>query len=117
MHKFHIVALAIWRQPQSQHGLQRYSTMYGLFKRIKMLKIKIIIIFIALLLPSVTSADRIKDLTDIAGVRTNKLIGYGLVVGLQGSGDGKDLPIGEYIGIVFIFVVKPSFRAVTLGNF
>ena len=58
-----------------------------------MLKIKIIIIFAALLLPSATSADRIKDLTDVAGVRSNKLIGYGLVVGLQGSGDGKDLPI------------------------
>ena len=58
-----------------------------------MLKIKIITIFITLLLPSVTSADRIKDLTDVAGVRANKLIGFGLVVGLQGSGDGKDLPI------------------------
>ncbi|MDO3557850.1 flagellar basal body P-ring protein FlgI [Ralstonia pseudosolanacearum] len=32
-------------------------------------------------------ADRIKDLTTIAGVRENALIGYGLVVGLDGSGD------------------------------
>lgn len=32
-------------------------------------------------------ADRIKDLADIAGVRNNPLIGYGLVVGLDGTGD------------------------------
>lgn len=30
---------------------------------------------------------RIKDLTDIEGVRENQLVGYGLVVGLNGSGD------------------------------
>jgi flagellar P-ring protein precursor FlgI len=33
------------------------------------------------------SADRIKDLTSVAGARPNQLIGYGLVVGLQGTGD------------------------------
>jgi flagellar P-ring protein precursor FlgI len=32
-------------------------------------------------------AERIKDITSIAGVRSNQLIGYGLVVGLDGSGD------------------------------
>jgi len=32
-------------------------------------------------------AERIKDLASIAGVRTNQLVGYGLVVGLDGSGD------------------------------
>ena len=36
-------------------------------------------------------ADRIKDLTTVAAMRTNQLIGYGLVVGLQGSGDGADV--------------------------
>lgn len=33
------------------------------------------------------TADRIKDIADIAGVRNNQLIGYGLVVGLEGTGD------------------------------
>ncbi len=37
-------------------------------------------------------ADRIKDLTSVATVRTNQLIGYGLVIGLQGTGDGADVP-------------------------
>ncbi len=34
-----------------------------------------------------TSATRLKDLADIEGVRDNQLIGYGLVVGLAGTGD------------------------------
>lgn len=37
-------------------------------------------------------ADRIKDLASMAGVRSNQLIGYGLVVGLSGTGD-EDLGI------------------------
>ncbi len=37
-------------------------------------------------------ADRIKDLTSMAAMRSNQLIGYGLVVGLQGTGDGSDFP-------------------------
>ena len=32
-------------------------------------------------------ADRIKDITSVAGARPNQLMGYGLVVGLQGTGD------------------------------
>lgn len=32
-------------------------------------------------------AERIKDLASIAGVRSNQLVGYGLVVGLNGTGD------------------------------
>lgn len=33
------------------------------------------------------SAARVKDLASIAGVRSNQLVGYGLVVGLDGTGD------------------------------
>ncbi len=40
---------------------------------------------------SAAHADRIKDLTTMAAMRGNQLIGYGLVVGLQGTGDGSDL--------------------------
>lgn len=49
--------------------------------------------FFVLMLVSMTSAyaDRIKDLTTVAAMRTNQLIGYGLVVGLQGTGDGADV--------------------------
>src|SRR3546814_8558756 len=33
------------------------------------------------------SAERIKDLGGFAGIRSNQLIGYGIVVGLNGTGD------------------------------
>jgi flagellar P-ring protein FlgI len=33
-------------------------------------------------------AAKVKDITNIVGVRDNQLVGYGLVVGLNGSGDG-----------------------------
>lgn len=33
------------------------------------------------------NAQRIKDLADVAGVRSNQLVGYGLVVGLPGTGE------------------------------
>ena len=39
------------------------------------------------LLSGAAWADRIKDLASVQGVRTNQLVGYGLVVGLDGSGD------------------------------
>ena len=32
-------------------------------------------------------AERVRDLASVAGVRSNQLVGYGLVVGLDGSGD------------------------------
>ena len=41
-------------------------------------------------LAGVAKADRLKDLTSIAGVRGNQLVGYGIVVGLAGSGDGSN---------------------------
>ncbi|MGD8666781.1 MAG: flagellar basal body P-ring protein FlgI, partial [Desulfobacterales bacterium] len=34
-----------------------------------------------------SAAVRIKDIADIKGVRQNQLVGYGLVVGLEGTGD------------------------------
>ena len=47
-------------------------------------------IIIALLFSSsIVYSDRLKDLTSIAGVRNNQLVGYGIVVGLAGTGDGN----------------------------
>src|SRR3954464_13142589 len=34
-------------------------------------------------------AARLKDIANIRGVRSNQLIGYGIVVGLNGTGDSK----------------------------
>lgn len=45
------------------------------------------VFLVVALWPMLSYADRIKDLATIAGVRTNQLVGYGLVVGLDGTGD------------------------------
>ena len=46
--------------------------------------------FVLSLVVNTAQADRVKDLTNVGGVRGNQLVGYGLVVGLAGTGDGKD---------------------------
>jgi flagellar P-ring protein precursor FlgI len=45
------------------------------------------LLFVTLLSPANVRADRIKDLASVQGVRANQLVGYGLVVGLDGTGD------------------------------
>jgi|SaaInlStandDraft_1057018.scaffolds.fasta_scaffold04912_4 flagellar P-ring protein precursor FlgI len=53
------------------------------------LKAMILMLMTGLLIVASVTADaaRVKDVADIAGVRSNKLVGYGLVVGLAGTGD------------------------------
>ena len=48
---------------------------------------KFALLLILLTLQGNAWAERIKDMTTIQGVRSNQLVGYGLVVGLDGSGD------------------------------
>lgn len=48
---------------------------------------KTIFALVTLLLSCSAVAERIKDLSTVAGVRNNQLVGYGLVVGLDGTGD------------------------------
>jgi flagellar P-ring protein FlgI len=52
-----------------------------------MKRLKTLLLLFLLLNSSVVLAERIKDVANIAGVRDNPLIGYGLVVGLDGTGD------------------------------
>jgi flagellar P-ring protein precursor FlgI len=48
---------------------------------------KIIGVLLLFVLSFPIQADRLKDLASVQGVRTNQLVGYGLVVGLDGTGD------------------------------
>lgn len=61
---------------------------------IKQLCSRIVLFLIALLsfalISEMAKAARLKDIASIRGVRENQLIGYGLVVGLKGTGDGKN---------------------------
>ena len=61
-----------------------------------MKKLGILLLLLGLVvgtLPGIASADsgvtRIKDISKVQGVRSNQLMGYGLVVGLDGTGDGS----------------------------
>jgi len=67
---------------------------------------------------SVAVAERIKDLASVAGVRTNQLIGYGLVVGLDGTGDSSSQPFTvqslknmlAQLGVVIPPNIKPQLK-------
>lgn len=48
----------------------------------------ILIISIITSFPTLAATARLKDLVSVKGVRENPIIGYGLVIGLNGSGDG-----------------------------
>lgn len=49
---------------------------------------RVVLLSLALFLAAGTArAERVEDLATVAGVRTNQLVGYGLVVGLDGTGD------------------------------
>src|SRR5947208_8049748 len=52
---------------------------------------RLVLLLFALILAHPASAQvRIKDIADVEGVRANQLVGYGLVVGLNGTGDKLD---------------------------
>lgn len=58
------------------------------FEKRPKINLRIILLLITgILLSANASADRLKDIASIAGVRSNQLVGYGLVVGLDGTGD------------------------------
>ena len=68
-----------------------------------MKKISIITnILLSLFITSSVFAVRLKDVSSIKGVRTNQLIGYGLVVGLNGTGDkaGTDFTVQSLVNLM-----------------
>ncbi len=53
----------------------------------KHLEIVFFLLFLGVFMLPTAHAERLKDITTIQGVRNNQLLGYGLVVGLDGTGD------------------------------
>ena len=51
--------------------------------------IKLLMIGLLLLASEPAKAARLKDIADVEGVRGNQLFGYGVVIGLNGTGDGN----------------------------
>ncbi len=56
----------------------------------KLVTVAIIAVVLLAVLVQSAQAVRLKDIASISGVRTNELVGYGLVVGLSGTGDGSN---------------------------
>jgi flagellar P-ring protein precursor FlgI len=60
--------------------------------------IRALLLSCALAFPAMANPVRIKDLAQFDGVRGNDLVGYGLIVGLNGTGDGiRNSPFTEEI--------------------
>ncbi|BDU52220.1 flagellar biosynthesis protein FlgI [Limnohabitans sp. Rim8] len=54
--------------------------------------LRVCVTSLCVLATGAAQADRVKDLATLAAQRPNQLIGYGLVVGLQGTGDDASVP-------------------------
>jgi flagellar P-ring protein precursor FlgI len=67
---------------------------------------KFLAISFLLLYGSVSVAERIKDITSVAGVRSNQLIGYGLIVGLDGTGDKSPFTNQTFINMMNEFGIS-----------
>ena len=52
-------------------------------------KLLALAIVLTVILPAPASGARLKDIADVEGVRGNDLVGYGIVVGLNGTGDKR----------------------------
>ncbi len=78
----------------------------------------LVVIIAFLLLNPVTYAARLKDLITIEGVRSNQLVGYGLVVGLNGSGDGDQtkFTVQSVVNMLERFGIKVDRSQVKLKN-
>ncbi|HIJ57267.1 MAG TPA: flagellar basal body P-ring protein FlgI [Deltaproteobacteria bacterium] len=63
-------------------------------------------------------AARIKDLTSIKGIRTNQLTGYGLVVGLDGTGDksGTEFTIQSLVNMLERMGINVDKKDVSVKN-
>ena len=63
----------------------RDRSLFGGFERLNVFAAICAALF--LIIAATAQAERVKDLASVQGVRTNQLMGYGLVVGLDGTGD------------------------------
>ena len=63
----------------------------------------------ALFISMLANADRLKDISSVEGVRDNQLFGYGLVIGLNGTGDNSNFTDQSFTGMLAQFgIVLPE---------
>ena len=78
----------------------------------------IFFMFVHFSFPTMSQGARIKDVANIKGVRNNQLVGYGLVVGLDGTGDGKKskFTIQSMVSMLEQMGISVSEKDVALSN-
>ena len=82
-----------------------------------MYKIIILLVFLLNFLTQLLFADRLKDLVSIAGIRTNQLLGYGIVIGLNGTGDSTtNLTLQSIQSLISQFDIVVSTSDLTAKN-
>ena len=78
---------------------------------------KLLVALSFVLFSNAVMAERLKDLVSIAGVRSNQLVGYGLVVGLDGTGDKTDFTSETFRNMLNNFgLVLPAGTSPTSKN-
>lgn len=74
-------------------------------------------LFAALLVSDAARAERIRELASIAGVRSNQLVGYGIVVGLDGTGENMPFTTQSMVNMLSRMGVSlPPGQAMQLKN-
>lgn len=83
-----------------------------------MLKRIVCIAVLLLTIPQLALAVRIKDIASFDGVRENQLIGYGLVVGLNGTGDSDqtEFPVQSLVNVLERMGVTVNRADITVKN-
>lgn len=74
-------------------------------------------LFAALLVSDAARAERIRELATIAGVRNNQLVGYGIVVGLDGTGESASFTTQSMINMLSrMGVAMPPGQTIQVKN-
>ena len=84
----------------------------------KRVKTALLILALSLAFISPAGAVRIKDIAEIEGVRSNHLVGYGLVIGLNGTGDddGTEFTIQSLVSMLERMGIKVDRSKVEVEN-
>ena len=87
-------------------------------KRCLVLLVGIAVVLMTATVFEPAQAARIKDLTSIKGIRTNQLTGYGLVVGLEGTGDksGTEFTIQSLVNMLEQMGINVDKKDVSVKN-
>ena len=80
--------------------------------------IGVVVVLVTMTALQTAQAARIKDLTSIKGIRTNQLSGYGLVVGLDGTGDksGTEFTIQSLVNMLERMGINVDKKDVSVKN-